>query len=113
MSISDGFYTSKEAFYTYGTLSEQNQQLINIDNNGNVIRGQVGVYNQLRNSMNDKKEYLDLCGNYLQYRDGQYTVKQAALDDLNQMIVQQNNFYIFGMIGVTVVLLATLIILRK
>lgn len=103
-------FTISESFSTYGTFSNQVSLLTDLNTNFSDICGNLVKYNVKKQELD---KYSDFSGNYLEYRDKPSTVQDAAKEDINQMIIQQNNVYIIGMISVTTILISLYLMLKK
>jgi len=116
--ISEGFYSNpdtsyKEAFQSYGTISEQHSALVDINQTYETISGEVVTHNTLKLELDTEEDYKDFSGNWLAYRDKKSHVKEAVKEDIHSMILQQNNAYIIGMITITTVLITTYLVTKK
>lgn len=118
--ISEGFYSTIPSSYKEGYESKLVSQFNNIeqvDDTNKEIRASLGKYQGKLSEL--KSDYKDYHSNnpddsiYLDYNDRKTTVKDAVKEDIHQMIIQQNNSYIIGMITITTVLITTYLVLRK
>ena len=88
------------------------------------LSGNLDVYNDLRSELNNGiknadgtavdeqiNQYNDFSGNVLDI-DRLPNVKDAAKEDIDTMIVQQNNTYILGMVTVTTLLITSFLFMR-
>lgn len=118
--ISEGFYSTIPSSYKEGYTSNLETQFNNIeqvDDTNKEIRASLGKYQDKLSEL--KSDYKDYDSNnadgsiYLDYNNRKTTVKDAVKEDIHQMIIQQNNSYIIGMITITTVLITTYLVLRK
>lgn len=99
-----------ESFSTYGSFKHQVDSLDHLNSKFIDISANLAKYQEKKTELN---EYGDFRGDYLEYRDKINTVQGAAKEDIEQMIIQQNNVYIIGMITVTTILISLYLVLRK
>ena len=120
--ISEGFYSTIPSSYKEGYTSNLETQFNNIeqvDDTNKEIRASLGKYQGKLSELKSDSDYKDYHSNnpdgsiYLDYNDRKTTVKDAVKEDIHQMIIQQNNSYIIGMITITTVLITTYLVLRK
>ena len=122
--ISEGFYSTIPSSYKEGYTSNLETQFKNIeqvDDTNIEIRESVKKYQDKLSELKEKNDsdYKDYDSNnadrsiYLDYKDRKTTIKDAVKEDIHQMIIQQNNSYIIGMITITTVLITTYLVLRK
>lgn len=121
--ISEGFYSTIPSSYKEGYTSNLETQFNNIeqvDDTNKEIRASLRKYqdklSELKSDDNDYKDYHSENADnsiYLDYNNRKTTVKDAVKEDIHQMIIQQNNSYIIGMITITTVLITTYLVLRK
>lgn len=122
--ISEGFYSTIPSSYKEGYTSNLETQFKNIeqvDDTNKEIRASLGKYQGKLSDLN--RDYKDYYSNnpdnnpdgsiYLDYNDRKTTLEYAVKEDIHQMIIQQNNSYIIGMITITTVLITTYLVLRK
>lgn len=96
--------------FTYGTFTDQVSLLTDLNAKFLDISGNLANYNVTKQELD---KYSDFAGNYLEYRDKPSTVQEAVKEDIEQMIIQQNNVYIIGMITVTTILISLYLVLKK
>lgn len=119
--ISEGFYSTIPSSYKEGYESKLETQFNNIeqvDDTNKEIRASLGKYQGKLSELKSDSDYKDYNNTtngsiYLDYNDRKTTVKDAVKEDIHQMIIQQNNSYIIGMITITTVLITTYLVLRK
>mgnify|MGYP001132383150 FL=1 len=113
-----------EGFQTFGTDAEQYNKLNALVGKYQSISDDLVDYNELKDelitgiktsdgSKVDKRlnEYNDYDGTKLDIEKIP-TVKDAAKEDIDTMIVQQNNTYILGMVTVTTLLITSFLFIR-
>jgi hypothetical protein len=112
-----------EGFQTFGTEAEQYNILNDLVGKYQSISGDLVDYNELKDelitgiknpdgSKDDRlNEYNDYDGTKLDIEKIP-TVKDAAKEDIDTMIVQQNNTYILGMVTVTTLLITSFLFIR-
>jgi hypothetical protein len=109
-------FTKVESFTTYGRILDQVSSLTDMNSKFLDICGNLANYNATKARL---VAYKDFNGTntdgttYLEYQDKSSTVKEAVKEDIEQMIIQQNNVYIIGMITVTTILISLYLILKK
>ena len=90
----------------------QNKKIADLINNADSVRGNLRVYNNSVNNLSRNRDFnskrlIDLDINK------EPDVHEVALQDINEMITQQNNMYIMGMITATVLIVSCFLLVRK
>lgn len=99
------------------TDEEQFNKLNDLVGNYQDISGDLVDYHTLRSELTDGlsdpniNDYNDFAADKLDI-DRLPNVKDAAKEDIDTMIVQQNNTYILGMITVTTLLITSFLFIR-
>ena len=96
------FTTGEEKIGLINTMASQYTEI-----SGNAVE-----YETSRDTLNSHNKY-DFSGNYLHYRDGKPTVKDALQEDIEIAVTQRNNSYIVGMITVATVVITTYLVLKR
>lgn len=123
MSTSREFFQSSLGNYnkTYGSLSEQMYKVRSLNDTSDEIKNKIKDYDKMKTSVekyDEHPEYKDF--NYeksdgaiwLNYQDNKSSTIDGRIEDLQTMIINQNNAYIFGMISITSLLVGTFIIMQ-
>jgi uncharacterized protein YdcH (DUF465 family) len=130
MSVHSYFYQNpltcyKEGYTNYGSFDEQTDQISKIiSHNDRIVRLQ-DKYNTKRDEIKNAKnkdgsvKYKDFDhykqdgSIWVDYLDRRTTTKDAAKEDIDELILQQNQAYIIGMITLSTILVTTFIVMRK
>lgn len=111
---------TKEGFESQIFADDQAQidKLNDLDTKKGELNDKIDNYNtaltELNGSGNDPvfDYYNDFSGNKLAF-NREPNIRDAAKEDIDTMIVQQNNTYILGMITVTTLLVSTFLFMRN
>lgn len=130
MSVNCQFYRNPltsyvEGYSNYGSFDEQTDQIGKIVSHNDRIREVAKEYKEKKKEIKNAKnedgsirykdfDYYNEDGSiWLDYLDKKTTTKDAAKEDINQLIVQQNNAYIIGMITISTIIVTTFLVMRK
>ena len=111
----EGFTTQ-----TFSSDVDQYNKLNALVQKRSDISGNLDEYYELRNELSassnpedsgNYNKYNDFAGNQLDYNRTE-DVQDAAREDIDTMIIQQNNVYILGMITVTTLLITSYMFVR-
>lgn len=111
----EGFETNINIF---ADDDEQLYKLNDIVLKRNQLDADIDEYNNLRAKLNSNsndpefQQYNDFASTSGLDINNSPTVKDAAKEDIDTMILQQNNTYILGMITVTTLLVSSFLFLR-
>lgn len=114
-----------EGYSNYGSFNEQTDQVGKIISHNDRIRKVATQYKQekkqIKNAKNkdgsirykDFDHYNEDGSIWLDYLDKKSTTKDAAKEDINKMILEQNNAYIVGIITISTILATIFIVMKK
>ena len=113
---------TKEGFESQIFADDQAQiaKLNDLDAGKKELDGKIGEYDTALQELDGTKAaddqvfdyYNDFDGNKLAF-NREPNIRDAAKEDIDTMIVQQNNTYILGMITVTTLLVSTFLFMRN
>lgn len=116
----EGFTESTSSSQTFSSDVDQYNHLNSLVQKRIDISGNLDEYYDLRTELRDSSnpenpekynKYNDFAGNQLDY-NRKADVQDAAREDIDTMIIQQNNVYILGMITVTTLLITSYMFVR-
>lgn len=117
-SMYEGF-TAGEESGTFPVDGAQIQQLKTLLNNHQLTKDEKQKYDALRGELEAPadgtrldSDHNDFAANAKLDIERLPTEKDAVQEDINEMIVQQNNTYILGMVTVTTLLVSTFLFMR-
>ena len=113
---------TKEGFESQIFADDQAQidKLNDLDSGKGELNDKIREYDASLNELNGTNAgddtvfdyYNDFSGNKLAF-NRKLNIRDAAKEDIDTMIVQQNNTYILGMITVTTLLVSTFLFMRN
>ena len=113
---------TKEGFESQIFADDQAQiaKLNDLDTKKGELNTKIGEYDGALQELNGTNAdndpvfdyYNDFSGNNLAF-NREPNIRDAAKEDIDTMIVQQNNTYILGMITVTTLLISTFLFMRN
>ena len=113
---------TKEGFESQIFADDQDQiaKLNDLDTGKGELNTKIGEYDDALKELDGRKAdtdtvfdyYNDFSGNKLAF-NRKLNIRDAAKEDIDTMIVQQNNTYILGMITVTTLLVSTFLFMRN
>ena len=113
---------TKEGFESQIFADDQAQidKLNDLDSGKGELNDKIREYDASLNELNGTNAgddtvfdyYNDFSGNKLAF-NRKLNIRDAAKEDIDTMIVQQNNTYILGMITVTTLLISTFLFMRN
>lgn len=130
MSVHSYFYQNpltpySEGYTNYGSFDEQTDQISKIISHNDRINSLQEKYNAKRQEMKNEKEkdgsvkykdfdhYKEDGSIWVDYLDRKTSTKDAAKEDIDELILQQNHAYIIGMITLSTILVTTFLVMRK